>query len=101
MTTHLHARLAWHGNGWNGRVCDAPHLNAQCIAHKHIRDSRDDEKEREFAARPCASWMVGSRHARVIRPLTPSVDLSPTIRIHLSFVDFTRYRRSYLHTHAI
>ena len=49
MTTHLSARLAWHDNGWNGRVCDAPHLNAHCIAHQHIRDSRNDEKEREFA----------------------------------------------------
>ena len=49
MTTHLSARLAWHDRGWDGRVCDAPHLNAHCIVHKHIRDSRDDEKERRFA----------------------------------------------------
>ena len=49
MATHLSARLAWHDRGWDGRVCDAPHLNAHCIVHQHIRDSRDDEKEREFA----------------------------------------------------
>jgi len=49
MTTHLSARLAWHDRGWDGRVCDAPHLNAHCIVHQHIRDSRDDDKEREFA----------------------------------------------------
>ena len=49
MTTHLSARLAWHDRGWDGRVCDAPHLNAHCIVHQHIRDSRDDEKERKFA----------------------------------------------------
>ena len=46
MTTHLSVRLAWHDRGWDGRVCDAPHLNAHCIIYKHIRDSRDDERER-------------------------------------------------------
>ena len=49
MTTHLSARLAWHDRGWDGRVCDSPHLNAHCIVHQHIRDSRDDEKERKAA----------------------------------------------------
>ena len=49
MTTHLSARLAWHDRGWDGRICDAPHLNAHCIVHQHIRDARDDEKERRFA----------------------------------------------------
>ena len=49
MTTHLSARLAWHDRGWDGRVCDAPHLNAHCIVHQHIRESRDDEIERKSA----------------------------------------------------
>ena len=49
MPTHLSVRLAWHDRGWDGRVCDAPHLNAHCIVHKHIRDSRDDETERGAA----------------------------------------------------
>lgn len=47
MTTHLSARLAWHDRGWDGHVCDAPHLNAHCIIHEHIRNSRDDKKEFE------------------------------------------------------
>lgn len=54
MTTHLSARLAWHDRGWDGRVCDAPHLNAHCIVHDHIRDSRDDDKERSVAGRHLA-----------------------------------------------
>lgn len=54
MTTHLSARLAWHDRGWDGRVCDAPHLNAHCIVHEHIRDSRDDDKERCAAGRHLA-----------------------------------------------
>ena len=49
MTTHLSVRLAWHDRGWDGKVCDAPHLNAHCIIHKYIRDSRDDERERGAA----------------------------------------------------
>ena len=49
MTTHLSVRLAWHDRGWDGRVCDAPHLNAHCIVHQHIRDSRNDEIERKSA----------------------------------------------------
>jgi len=54
MTTHLSVRLAWHDRGRDGRVCDAPHLNAHCIVHQHIRDSRDDEKERAAAGTPFA-----------------------------------------------
>jgi len=54
MTTHLSVRLAWHDRGWDGHVCDAPHLNAHCIVHQHIRDSRDDEKERAAAGTPFA-----------------------------------------------
>ena len=51
MTTHLSGRLAWHDRGWDGRVCDAPHLNAHCIVHQHIRDARDDDKERSLAGK--------------------------------------------------
>ena len=54
MATHLSARLAWHDYGWNGTVCKAPHLNAHCIIQKHIRKSRDDDKERAFAGRAFA-----------------------------------------------
>jgi len=51
MTTHLSARLAWHDRAWDAHVCDAPHLNAHCIVHEHIRDSRDDNKERKDAGK--------------------------------------------------
>ena len=54
MTTHLSVRLAWHDNGWDGRICKAPHLNAYCIAHEHIRDARNDDKERESAGEALA-----------------------------------------------
>jgi exodeoxyribonuclease V alpha subunit len=47
VTTHLSARLAWHDRGWDGRICDQPHLNGSCIVHEHIRDGRDDEREKK------------------------------------------------------
>ena len=54
MTTHLSVMLAWHDRAWDGHICDQPHLNAHCIVHQHIRDSRDDEKERGTAGKPLA-----------------------------------------------
>lgn len=45
MTTHLSARLTWHENGWNGRVCTHPTLNAACMVHEHVRDARRDDLE--------------------------------------------------------
>lgn len=51
MTTHLSTRLAWNDRAWDGCVCDEPHLNASCIVLKHIREGRDDEKERRVAGK--------------------------------------------------
>src|SRR5688572_14718858 len=51
MTTHLSARLAWHDRGWDGRVCDNPHLNSSCVVHQHIRDARDEKKELAVAGK--------------------------------------------------
>ncbi|UXN05111.1 AAA family ATPase [Bartonella sp. HY406] len=34
MTTHLTARIAWHDNGWNGRICSHPELNTYCVGTK-------------------------------------------------------------------
>lgn len=52
MTTHLSARLAWHENAWDARVCASPHLNTSCIMLQHIREARDDERERRSAGMP-------------------------------------------------
>lgn len=45
MENHFSVRFAWHDRGWDGHVCDAPRLNAHCIVHQHIRNTRDDDKE--------------------------------------------------------
>ena len=29
MTVHISARLAWHQDGWNGRICDDPAANVE------------------------------------------------------------------------
>ncbi|WP_134500736.1 ATP-dependent DNA helicase [Microvirga pakistanensis] len=34
MPTHITARLAWHDDGWNGRVCRKPERNTYCIGSK-------------------------------------------------------------------
>ena len=31
MTVHLTARLAWHDDGWNGRICEKPDCNTYCV----------------------------------------------------------------------
>ena len=49
---HLSARLAWHDTGWNGCVCQEPHLNASCITVQNIRDSKNDELERIHSGTP-------------------------------------------------
>ena len=34
MTVHITARLAWHDDGWNGRVCEKPDCNSYCIGRQ-------------------------------------------------------------------
>jgi exodeoxyribonuclease V alpha subunit len=45
MATHLSARLTWHEDAWNGRICRHPALNAACMVHEHVRNARKDEIE--------------------------------------------------------
>jgi len=59
MTIHLSARLAWHMDGWNGRICRMPSNNHYCIgAHSYpgdkIRDSRDLPWEETVAGQDCS-----------------------------------------------
>lgn len=46
MTTHISARLAWHLDGWNGRICREPASNTYCVGHysypgQYIAEQRD------------------------------------------------------------
>lgn len=47
MTTHLSVRLVWHDRAWDGHICSQPYGNSSCIAHEHIRSSREDETEHD------------------------------------------------------
>ena len=54
MTTHLTARIAWHDDGWNGRVCSQPERNTYCVGMKSfpgdvIHRERDLEREKACA----------------------------------------------------
>ncbi|MGK3998919.1 AAA family ATPase [Sorangium sp. So ce1024] len=52
MATHLSARLVWHDNGWDGRVCQNPKANTCCIVHQHVRENRQDEEEQRSKGVP-------------------------------------------------
>lgn len=85
---HLSSRLAWHDNGWNGRVCRHPHLNASCIVNQLIREERDNDKERQHAEKTVAeldSWFPPcSRDINVFSPTSfPLVHHDPLKRSFL------------------
>ena len=59
MTVHLTARLAWHDDGWNGRICERPDCNSYCVGmHSYPGDvvarERDLDKEMAQAGKPLA-----------------------------------------------
>lgn len=60
-TTHISARLAWHDDGWNGRICQDPKRNVFCVGPSSypgdvIAQERDLawESSEGVAGRPCA-----------------------------------------------
>jgi exodeoxyribonuclease V alpha subunit len=59
MTVHLTARLAWHDDGWNGRICERPECNTYCVgSHSFPGDvvarERNLAAEQANAGRPVA-----------------------------------------------
>ncbi|QDT22025.1 ATP-dependent RecD-like DNA helicase [Gimesia chilikensis] len=59
MTAHISARIAWHQDGWNGRVCQDPAANVYCVGrHSYpgelIREKRDLAYEKENAGKCCS-----------------------------------------------
>ena len=58
MTTHISARLAWHDDGWNGRICKNPAANTFCVgSHSYpgqeIAENRCLEWENKHAGQYC------------------------------------------------
>ncbi|WP_242115564.1 AAA family ATPase [Sphingomonas lacusdianchii] len=56
MTTHLTARVAWHDDGWNGRICAKPEQNTYCVGLRSypgdvIHRERDLERESACAGK--------------------------------------------------
>ncbi|OPY56982.1 MAG: hypothetical protein A4E55_01892 [Pelotomaculum sp. PtaU1.Bin035] len=56
---HLSARLAWHMDGWNGRICKEPASNTFCVGpHSYpgtyIAENRSIKWEEENKGRPCS-----------------------------------------------
>src|SRR4051794_33741057 len=45
----LTVRVAWHQDGWAGRVCNNPMANPYCVMLERVRQLRDDEAEMAVA----------------------------------------------------
>lgn len=59
MAVNISVRLAWHGDGWNGRICRDPKANVYCGGrHSYMGDMisqrKDEETECRLAGRPCS-----------------------------------------------
>ena len=60
MTAHLTVRLAWHDDGWNGRVCKKPDCNSYCTGRQSypghvIARERNLDIETKNAGKPLAA----------------------------------------------
>lgn len=59
MTLHISARVAWHMDGWNGRICQNPAANTYCVGPYSypgtmILERRDLQWEHEQRGRCCS-----------------------------------------------
>jgi exodeoxyribonuclease V alpha subunit len=59
VTIHISARLAWHMDGWNGKICSNPASNTFCVGNHsypgdQIRVSRNLGWESEVAGKHCS-----------------------------------------------
>src|SRR5258708_23723210 len=59
MTNHISARVAWHMDGWNGRICRNPAANTYCVGQYSypgttIAKARDLEWEQANSGRCCS-----------------------------------------------
>lgn len=59
MTAHLTARLAWHDDGWNGRICERPDCNSYCVGRYSfpgdvVARERDLPREKKNAGKQVA-----------------------------------------------
>ncbi len=44
MGTHISARVAWHNDGWNGRICSDPGGNTYCVGAQSYPGQQIAEK---------------------------------------------------------
>ncbi len=74
MTTHLTARVAWHDDGWNGRICAKPERNTYCVGLRSYPGDvihRERDLEREIA---CAGKAVCKLASEDLPPCIYSIN---------------------------
>lgn len=85
MATHMTLRLAWHNDGWNGRICEKPAENSYCVGcssypGEMIKEKRELDWEKQHAGqafadldKPAACMYSGSAFS----DLPSEVEASP------------------------
>ena len=63
MTIHFTARLAWHDDGWNGRICENPDCNTYCVGSQSfpgdvIARERNLDVEKKNAGKPISELPI-------------------------------------------
>ncbi len=58
---HLTVRLAWHDNGWNGKICKEPCNNTDCIGEYSLLSRRLRERKREDIEKEYANQIVDNK----------------------------------------
>ncbi len=80
---NLTARVAWHDDRWNGRVCTKPKDNIACTMLDKIRLSKDDQAEELIKK-------------TLFRDL-PAEKMPPCIEESATFMSLQGYKRNFVH----
>jgi exodeoxyribonuclease V alpha subunit len=75
MGMHLTVRMAWHDNGWNGRVCRDPRANTYCSgAHSLLSGRIEKKKDVELEQRKKGMAIAGQFDPASVPPCYWSVN---------------------------
>lgn len=74
MTIHLTARIAWHDDGWNGRICSKPEQNTYCVGLKSFPGDMIHRERDLKLERGCAGQAICKLKSESLPPCTFSIN---------------------------
>lgn len=74
MTTHLTARIAWHDDGWNGRICKKPEENIYCVGQKSYPGDVIRRERNLVTEKACAGKKICDLSSGELPPCVYSVN---------------------------